>query len=195
MRPLTKWDIDLLLAFNQASGSWLDPVFAWPTYLGFIAVIVPVVFLFLWIFDRKNLRRRFSFFVIPIVLIDLSVRLLKYVIARPRPYDFLAQEISEGKIHLNLALGPATSNYSFPSGHAALAFASAILLNYLYRGKLLFLYPLAFLMAVSRIYTGVHYPSDVIGGILIGVSGALIAIYVSIRRSGAELAEAKKGKN
>ena len=64
---------------------------------------------------------------------------------------------------------PAT--YAFPSGHAALAFAAAVLLHFFCGVAARFVYIPAFIVAVSRIFVGVHYPSDVAAGALFGVFG------------------------
>lgn len=56
--------------------------------------------------------------------------------------------------------------YSFPSGHAASAVAGAITLSWVWPHGRLVLWPLATLVALSRIYVGVHYPLDVLGGVL-----------------------------
>ncbi len=70
-------------------------------------------------------------------------------------------------------VGPRPLDYSFPSGHTAAGFAGAVLFtNYFPAGAPLF-YAVAFLVGISRIYLGVHYPSDVLIGAL---SGAFLAL-------------------
>ena len=67
---------------------------------------------------------------------------------------------------------------SFPAGHAATAFAGATLLAYVWpRGTAFFLL-LAVAIGYSRVYVGVHYPSDVIVGALLGVAVGLVAVAV-----------------
>ena len=175
---LRDWDQRILLWIHQWSGSWLDPVLGWPTFLGFLWTSIPLVFLALWIWDRKHLGRNFFLFLIPVISVELIVQALKWLVARPRPFEALADEIAAGTVALKPILDVGISQHSFPSGHAALAFSAAVILNFLYRGKLWILYPLAVLISISRIYIGVHYPSDVIGGILIGTLGALLAIWI-----------------
>jgi undecaprenyl-diphosphatase len=94
------------------------------------------------------------------LVITLTVQLLKAVVARKRPYQNLA-----GVIPARIE-----QDASFPSGHSAAAFAMSLILSDALPmlGPLLF--GLAVLIGYSRIYRGVHYPSDVLAGSLLGWS-------------------------
>ena len=98
---------------------------------------------------------------------------LKHLIARPRP--FLVNEVA-----LNIAT---PHGFSFPSGHATASFAASVTL--LLRDKR-FGIPaviLAALICFSRLYNYVHYPSDVLAGMLLGTICALI-VYAVFRKAG-----------
>jgi undecaprenyl-diphosphatase len=85
---------------------------------------------------------------------------------RTRPYEAINQLTR---------LIEAQSDYSFPSGHSASSFAAAIILYKTLPKKYgILALVLAFLIAISRLYVGVHYPTDVLFGIL---SGTLIALF------------------
>ena len=93
---------------------------------------------------------------------------LKILIARPRPFIAFTNVI---------LLGPMEKSYSFPSNHAVTAFMAASLLISRFRMRALF-YSLAVLAGLSRIYIGVHYPSDIIGGAIIGLIIGLFLVKI-----------------
>ena len=85
--------------------------------------------------------------------------LVKHLVRRARPYTVIEE--------LRLIIAE-QSTWSFPSGHAAASFACAFILARFFpkRGKLAYI-PAA-IIALSRIYVGVHYPTDVIAGAVFG---------------------------
>lgn len=86
--------------------------------------------------------------------------ILKPLIARTRPFDVMPT--------LKIII-PKPTDFSFPSGHTLASFASAtaIFINHRRIGAAAYVF--AVLMALSRIYLCVHYPTDVLGGILLGI--------------------------
>lgn len=100
---------------------------------------------------------------------------LKNIIARTRPYEAL-----EGLT----ALIPYPADYSFPSGHTTASFACALVLfRMLPRKYGIPALILATLIAFSRLYVGVHYPTDVLGGIAVAFAGSSLALFL-IRNRG-----------
>ena len=96
--------------------------------------------------------------------------ILKNIIARTRPY-----EVVEG---LNRIIG-AQSDFSFPSGHSGASFAVAVVM-FMEMPKKYGVPALivATLIAFSRLYVGVHYPFDVIAGVLTGTIYAVITVAI-----------------
>lgn len=88
-------------------------------------------------------------------------RFLKEFFARPRPCDILSDVITP--------IG-CTGTYSFPSNHALNNFAAAFFFYKLFPKLKWILFITAGLVAISRVYLGLHYPSDIIGGALIGIA-------------------------
>jgi undecaprenyl-diphosphatase len=71
---------------------------------------------------------------------------------------------------------------AFPSGHAATSFAGATVLSFAFPKLAPYLYVLAAAVAFSRVYVGVHYPLDIVGGALLGVVVALGLRYLVHRQ-------------
>lgn len=115
--------------------------------------------------DRKELFTLVLGLFMAIGLVDLVV---KNIVKRPRPVV----------LHpIPIMFFGHISTYSFPSGHATLAFTAAYILSKKHKRWAKYYYLLAVLIAISRIYLGYHYPSDVVVGALFG----LILGYISIR--------------
>lgn len=117
------------------------------------------------------LWRRWGILVMTVVAVavaDVTSTVLKALIDLERP---------SSRFETPKPLVPAPHDHSFPSGHAATSFAAATILTVARPrlGPLWFL--LATAIAFSRVYVGVHYPLDVIGGAVLG-----IAVATALRR-------------
>ena len=99
--------------------------------------------------------------------------ILKNLVGRVRPY-----ELVEG---LQCIVGPA-HDASFPSGHTGASFASAVAIYKQIPKKFaVFFIVLASLIAISRLYVGIHYPTDVLGGLVTGIGIGLVVNIVGER--------------
>jgi undecaprenyl-diphosphatase len=146
----------------------LDDVFVWLSKIGGYGLIwlgVGLALSLLW--------RRATPFVL-VLLADAAAdglaTLLKFVVGTRRP--------SGG--------GPLIAiphSDSFPSGHAATSFACATVLTALVPRAAPAFYVLALAIGYSRVYVGVHWPLDVVGGAVLGVATALLLLAVTRRRS------------
>lgn len=116
--------------------------------------------------DKKKSRLSLLYVLISIAIAGTISFILKKIFAEPRPY-----EVDPRIIQLSVGGG-----WSFPSGHTTEAFASATALVILYPRWMvaLPLFTWASLVAISRIYLGVHYPFDIFFGMFLGSSSAFL---------------------
>ena len=105
--------------------------------------------------------------MIGVGIVDITIyKIVKRWIARPRPFRTCAG-IRE--------CTPSLDEYSFPSGHTLHSVACSVILTAYYPMLGLVVWPLTVLIAVSRVVLGLHYPSDVIVGALIGAITAAVS--------------------
>ncbi|WP_143317623.1 phosphatase PAP2 family protein [Clostridium sp. HBUAS56017] len=94
---------------------------------------------------------------------------IKPLVARIRPFNV------DTSIHLLIS---EPKDFSFPSGHTMHSFAAATVLYYANKRAGIVAYLLAIAIGFSRLYLYVHYPSDVLVGMLVGISMALVSIKI-----------------
>ena len=96
---------------------------------------------------------------------------LKKLIMRPRPFLEIPSLVP--------AIKKVPKSFSFPSGHTTLAFSVAfIIYRILPKRYSIPAFLIAALVAFSRLYLGVHYPSDILGGICVGYVAGLITDFI-----------------
>jgi len=109
-----------------------------------------------------------SLLLVLIVISDqVSSAVIKPWVERIRPCNNL-----EG-VRLLIGCG---GGKSFPSSHAVNNFAAAVFITRYYRKAMPYVYVIASLIAISRVYVGVHYPADVIAGAALGATSAMLMI-------------------
>lgn len=161
--------------FSNQFFDWIMPIITdWDkTILGRLLIVSTVIFL-LWKGDPKKRILVPLLFLTIIITDQLNSSVLKNMITRPRPCHIVNGAYIIENVRLLVSCG---SGFSFPSSHAANSFAIAALLSIYYQ-KLSWLFILlATIVGFSRIYVGVHFPSDVIGGAVVGVICSLILYY------------------
>ncbi len=164
------WDTAVLIAINNESHSTANIFFLAVTHLGDIATIIAGAALLAAILTKQS-----RFFEIPFVIATIGGTIalnamLKLLFQRERPelWELLTHE----------------STYSFPSGHALITSAFVVLVmgllwNTKWRIAALLLGVLfAVIIGFSRLYLGVHYPSDVLAGWCLGVAWGIVMLVV-----------------
>ena len=165
--------IERLLALDTAARdaiqgmrcAFLDAVMPFISKLGDGGAIWIALTLVLMLF-RKTRRTGYMLALSLVLGLLIGNLTLKPLIARVRPYDANPDFV---------LLIDRLSDYSFPSGHTLASFEAATVLLLQYRAKAVPALVLALLIAFSRLYLYVHYPSDVLAGALLGVAFACIA--------------------
>lgn len=158
-----------------AINSWLanpvgDVVWPWITdYDKHLIVRILLVGVWLMLVIRGGARgRTVALLLIPVLVAadQFSSALLKQLIQRPRPCHTVDGARVIDIIHL---IVPCGSGKSFPSSHAVNNFAVATLLAAYYRRLWPYVFGWASIVAISRVAVGVHFPSDIAGGAVIGI--------------------------
>jgi membrane-associated phospholipid phosphatase len=163
LEPVWQWGLEFIRTVQSVRGPALDRIFMAITFLGeedFFFILLPLI---LWCVDFA-LGARLAFFFFFSTLVNSGA---KELFRQPRPFD------------LDPAVGMyRPSGYGFPSGHSQSAVvlwggvASYVRKRWAWAVAML----LMVLIGFSRIYLGVHFPTDVLGGWVLGV--ALLLIYI-----------------
>ena len=168
-------NIDLsILEFIQKNirCDFLDAIVPPITHLAEKGIFWIAVALILICFKKT---RKTGFMVGAALLIGLALGngVLKNVVGRIRPYDLDGSLLKEADL-----LVSGLSDFSFPSGHTLASFEAATVL--LIRDKRMGIpaLVLAILIALTRLYLYVHYPTDVIAGVIFGIAFAVLGVFV-----------------
>ncbi|WP_053405668.1 phosphatase PAP2 family protein [Persicobacter sp. CCB-QB2] len=172
------FDREVFLWFNGWHADFMDPLMAIITNR---FTWIPLYLLLVFLVFKKYRQDSWIWVIViglTILLADqIASGLLKPWVARLRPSH---EPLLEGLVHI---VGGRGGTYGFVSSHSSNSFAIALIvwkmLGKLYPcTKWMFLW--AALVAYSRIYVGVHYPLDIIGGALVGLFAAWISFEIGV---------------
>lgn len=158
----------LLYIKNNMHGHIMDKAMVVITSLGDKGLIW-IIIAALLIINKKYRKIGFMALAALILATILGEGILKHLVQRVRP----SADISAANL-----LIPKPLSYSFPSGHTTSSFAVAGVLAKYFKDYALELFGLASLIAFSRLYLYVHYPTDVLAGIILGLICSKITIYM-----------------
>ena len=175
--------------FHYINGNLSNSFFDW--FMPFVTNqnnwILPLLVLIYWLLFRGEKRGRITFaiLIVTVVLIDaVAAQIIKPMIGRIRPSHAIPEMIN--------LLVPPGGKFSFVSNHSANAFGLSVILGYFYPPWKWKVTGLAFIIAFSRVYVGVHYPADVFFGALFGYGTAwvILSLWVIVK-----MKELKKGRD
>jgi len=161
---VTRWDIIFFTTIFTLDGkkliAWIMPRIS-HTGNGYYYPLLPLLMYFF------SPHKALDFLMAGIIafMFELPAHLIiKNLVKRDRPCEVLA--------NVNRRITP-SDQFSFPSGHTAAAFAIATLVSIQFPILVAPMITWALLVGFSRIYLGVHYPTDILAGIVIGVTSGL----------------------
>ena len=172
------WDIDLLKEINLERNKALDPSFKFVTNsVSPMSIGTPMAVLGLGLIQKDSSLTSKGIIMVEALCVNaFTTTALKLAFKRDRPfvtYPYLDKQTDAG-------------SYSFPSGHTSSAFALATSLSLAFPKWYVIApaYVYASAAGYSRMHLGVHYPSDVLAGALVGTGSAFLSHYLQHKISG-----------
>ena len=166
------WDIDLLKEINLERNTSFDPTFKFITNsVSPMSIGAPIVVLGIGIIQKDSSLKSKGIFMVEAFCVNaFTTTALKLAFNRDRPfvtYPYLDKQAEAG-------------SYSFPSGHTSTAFTLATSLSMAFPKWYVVVpsYVYACAAGYSRMHLGVHYPSDVLAGAIVGAGSAVLSHYL-----------------
>lgn len=183
------WEINFLEWLSNANQnpslnwlSWVLNIITFSCDAGLIWIITAIIFLIF-----KKTRRCGIVLAVGLLIFALLINniLIKHLVHRIRPIyksELLLDAVSHwmlpnGKGLFGLFEVPKVTSYSFMSGHSFSSFLCATIITFFFRKYGWTSFVFATIIAFSRLYFGVHYPTDVFAGMMLGAISGLVCIF------------------
>lgn len=155
MELIWQWGIDLIIFIQKIRSPFFDAFFFSVSFFGthvFYLMLLPFLY---WCVDKKYASRIFILFLVS----SCFNTVMKQLIHHPRPYQ-LNEAVKIGR----------AGGYGIPSGHAQGSLVMGVSLSLWFRNRFFTYLSTAaiLLIALSRLYLGVHFPTDILGGWILG---------------------------
>ncbi|MBD5534972.1 MAG: phosphatase PAP2 family protein [Lachnospiraceae bacterium] len=161
-------ELQILHMLQELHAEWLNPVMILLSALGNAGLIWIALSVVLAIPKRTRLCA-FTMMGAMALSFLLGNIVIKNLVARPRPFAVDASV---------MLLIPQPGEYSFPSGHTLNGFTAATVIFLYYKKAGIFALLFAGAIAFSRMYLFVHYPTDILAGMLLGIMDAVIMYFI-----------------
>lgn len=186
---ITQLDFYILNAIQEMRTPFLDFLMPVITYLGSggtVWIVTAVIMLFF----RKTRKAGIAVLLSLLIGLLMSTVLLKGLVGRIRPFN-----MPEGLLDASsLLIGVPSGEFSFPSGHSVSSFSAAMVLLMFDKRIGSPALILAVLIAFSRLYLYVHFPTDILGGLVLGIVFAVVSNFI-VNKIGDKINERKLSDN
>jgi len=172
-----KIDYDIFQLINNLAGhwAWLDALAIFcASYLQYVLGLALAIFLLL---GKTRPERIKNYWMVGLAFLAAGIsrlvfcEIIKLLVNRPRPFE----------VHQVVQLISYEVGQSFPSGHAAFFFALAMAVYFFNKRASWWFFVGAALIGLSRIYVGIHYPSDILAGALVGLFSGWLVVKIARR--------------